>query len=559
MVEFDEEKQKKRLSEFRRKEEEDLAQMLSDKYGIPYVDLTGFPIDTDALRLIDESVAREGFIAGFDLVGKKVKVAIEKPEKEKTKQIIKTLEEDGYVPQLYIASRTSLEKAWAHYKDLSFATESTAGLLEISDAKVEEFIEKLHTLDEVTELITQTLTSKESRRITRVVEIMLAGALSLRASDVHIEPGEERVTIRMRVDGLLTEVVSFDFDTYKLLNSRIKLLSGLKLNVKDTSQDGRFTLEIADKEIEIRTSVIPGNYGESIVMRVLDPDTIAMSVEKLGMQPSLLERIEREIKKPNGMIINSGPTGSGKTTTLYAFLKQVNQPGVKIITIEDPVEYHLDGVVQTQVDRDKGYTFSKGLESILRQDPDVVMVGEIRDKETANTAIHAGLTGHLVFTTLHTNNAAGVFPRLLSFGGETEIVGSAVNVAMAQRLVRRLCPHCKKQVPISGETKAVIEAVLSGASIPDQYNKLLPPQHVWEPVGCDKCSRLGYRGRIGIFEAIFMNEEIEQLIRRNPTEREMEKAIKHQDTLNMKQDGVLKVLEGITSLAEVRRVVSLDE
>jgi len=243
-------------------------------------------------------------------------------------------------------------------------------------------------------------------------------------------PEDDSVRIRLRLDGVLTNIAQLDMETYKAVLTRVKLLSGLKINVKTSAQDGRFSVKIDNREIEIRTSILPGNYGESIVLRLLDPNSLAIGLETLGMHPSLLQVLQTEIKRPNGMILTTGPTGSGKTTTLYAFMRGILSPDTKILTIEDPIEYHLDGIVQTQVNH-QDYTFESGLRSALRQDPDVIMVGEIRDREVASTAIHAALTGHLVFSTLHTNNAAGAFPRLIDIGIDPNMAGSAVNVVMA--------------------------------------------------------------------------------------------------------------------------------
>ena len=339
------------------------------------------------------------------------------------------------------------------------------------------------------------------------------------------------------------------------MNSRVKILSGLKLNLKEEAQDGRFSVDLGDTKIEIRTSLLPGAYGESIVLRLLDPKSISVPLESLGMHAILLGAIEKEIMKPNGMLLTTGPTGSGKTTTLYAFLRKIHTPGVKIITIEDPIEYHLPGIVQTQVEPTKHYTFASGLRAALRQDPDVLMVGEIRDEETAEIAMNASLTGHLVFSTLHTNNAAGTFPRLIDLGVNAKTMTSAITLAMAQRLVRRLCDACKKETPLRAEDIVRFEKILENLpASANPANKTI----MWTPVGCDKCNKTGYKGRTGIYEAIRTDAAIEKVVRENPSEREIEEAARPQGIPSMAQDGILKILTGVTSLAELERVVNIE-
>ncbi|KKW19308.1 MAG: hypothetical protein UY63_C0017G0085 [Parcubacteria group bacterium GW2011_GWA2_51_10] len=397
--------------------------------------------------------------------------------------------------------------------------------------------------------------SKDTHRVSHILEIIMGGALALGASDVHLEPEESGVRMRYRLDGVLVEVLSFDRATYSLMSSRLKLLSGLKLNIKSAAQDGRFSIDINEKEIEIRTSVLPGAYAETIVMRLLDPSTLALSLEILGFDKYLIDIFNHEVAKPNGLILNTGPTGSGKTTTLYAFLKRVHRPEIKIVTIEDPIEYHLPGIVQTQVSKD--YTFAQGLRSTLRQDPDVIMVGEIRDAEVASTAVQAALTGHLVFSTLHTNDAAGTFPRLIDMDVNADILGAAVTVAMAQRLVRKLCPECRETRPIVGEDKRVTDTLLKNIPHADE----LPKNHemMWVAKGCEKCGGFGYKGRTAVVEVILMDPEIEKTVRTSSSERDIWRAAKHQNIRRMAQDGIVKVLQGVTSLDELGRVVDLND
>lgn len=555
MVVFDEEKQNKRLDEIRKEEEEGLARTLSAKYDASYIDLTRVAINSDALRVVTEAEARDANLAVFDIIAKKIKVAVLAPKGEKTMKLIQSLKDKGYVVALYMVSTESLEKVWARYKDLSFSFETKGGALDISNEQITTFLHSVKTLADVKALIEATLSQNKSYKISHLLEIIIAGALALLASDVHVEPEEDRVRIRYRLDGVLTDLFFLDRETYRLLLSRIKLLSGMKLNVSG-AQDGRFSIILEETEIEIRSSILPSAYEESIVLRVLNPDSISVPLEDLGIQPKLLAILLREIEKPEGMILTTGPTGSGKTTTLYAFLKKIYTPEIKVITIENPIEYHVKGIVQTQIDPDKEYTFLEGLRSALRQDPDVIMVGEIRDSETAGIAVNAALTGHIVFSTLHTNSAAGTFPRLIDLGVNPKIITSALLVSMAQRLVRMLCVNCRKQVPLEGRTKEIVERIVASIKDPTDMPKE-PPTAVYEPVGCLNCNNTGYKSRVGIHEAILRSQKVEEALQTNPSEREIWKAAEDQGILNMRQDGILKALKGITSIAELERVIDL--
>ncbi len=555
-IQFNEGKQKRKLENLREEEEEGLAQIMSQKYGLSYVDLGVNPINIDALRTIKEADAREAEIAPFNIINKKVSLAIISPNNPKTIAIIENLKERGYLPMLFMVSHQSLQKVWDRYKDLSYSMETKGGALDIANEEIQSLVENVKSIADIKSSIEQVLAQKKSYRITRILEIILAGAISINASDIHIEPEERSVRLRYRLDGVLNDILELDHNIYSLLLSRIKLISNLKLNIRGKAQDGRFSIKLGDTEIEIRTSLLPGGYGESVVLRVLNPNAIAVSLEDLGINKKLLNIILRELKKPNGMILNTGPTGSGKTTTLYAFLKKIHSPEVKIITIENPIEYHLKGIVQTQTEEENGYTFLEGLRSALRQDPDIIMVGEIRDQETAEIAVNSALTGHLVFSTLHTNNAAGTFPRLIDLGVNSKVITSAINIAMAQRLVRKLCDKCKKKSSMTTKDNLLIKNVL--ASIKDKsFLEGLEPNNVYEAVGCIECNFTGYKGRTGIYEAVVTNEKVEEVVVSNPSEREISKAAEDQGIPDMLQDGVIKILHGITSLDELGRVIDL--
>ncbi|OGG72859.1 hypothetical protein A3A38_01270 [Candidatus Kaiserbacteria bacterium RIFCSPLOWO2_01_FULL_53_17] len=439
---------------------------------------------------------------------------------------------------------------------MSAVKETKLGSFDISGAEIQDVGSRLRTVLDIKKEIGVILGGQKGAKTTKIVEVILAGALAVNASDVHLEPQQQEVRLRLRLDGVLNDVLQIDPATYNYLLSRIKLVSGVKLNVKTEAQDGRFSIKVGEFDVEVRVSVLPGSYGESVVMRILNPNALSVSMEELGLEPRLHALLDRELERPNGMILNTGPTGSGKTTTLYAFLKKVHKPDVKIITIENPVEYHLPGIVQTQADPEHGYTFSDGLRAALRQDPDIIMVGEIRDTETAETAVAAASTGHLVFSTLHTNNAAGTFPRLLTLGVNPKVISSAVTVAMAQRLARKLCPSCKKESALGAGDKKLVKDIVNSIRL-DEY-KDVQQEKMWVATGCQKCNETGYKGRIGIFEAIVMTPEIEEVILKNPSEHEVKSAAINQNTLSMLQDGIVKALKGVTTMDELRRVLDFE-
>lgn len=548
-------KQEEKIAEFQKREAEDLAKILSQKYKVPYADLSRITIELDALRLISKEQATEGKLAIFQKIGKNISAAVFSPNFKKTKEILDNLKNQGYFVQVFIVSEFSLERALNKYKEIPIFTEATSGLVRIAEQKLRQFQEEISSLHDLKQTLLPFLVLKEQRKISDILEIILAGGLNLEASDIHLEPEEKMVRLRLRLDGVLQEAAFLPHSIYNLLLSRIKLVSELKLNIHDSAQDGRFTIRFSETDIEVRTSVLPGPYGESISLRLLNPKTIGLFLEDLGMQTELLDVMKKELKKSNGMILTTGPTGSGKTTTLYAFVKKVKTSGIKIITIEDPIEYHLSGITQTQVDPQKGYDFLTGLRSALRQDPDMILIGEIRDLETAKTAMHASLTGHLVFSTLHTNNAAGAIPRLIDLGVKPEIIAPAINVVLAQRLIRKLCVFCRKEEKPNNEEAQMIKKNLD--KMPKNYKiRLLDEIKIFRPSACPKCSQMGYRGRIGIFEAILINEEAERLIlgARSPSEVELNQILTKQGTLTMFQDGLVKVLNGISSLEELERV-----
>ena len=563
-VQFDDDKQKKNLDDLRKQEEEDLIQVLSEaKYGIPPINLSGVIIDNEALRAIPEKDAVSLEIAPFKIVGRNIHVAVRSPQPEKLESLNTYFGEHNLTPHFYMASLASLQKAWERYKEISYASETKIGAVTISGEALKKIMLNIKNMDDIKNAILEAEKDK-THTTSHILEIVLAGAIAIDSSDVHFEPEENTVRLRLRLDGVLHELMEIPLFVHKFINSRIKLISGLKITTSAVAQDGRFSIFLDQNEINLRVSIMPGAYGESIVLRILNPKTIRVKLEDIGIEPGLYQIFMDEIRKPNGLILLTGPTGSGKTTTLYSFLRKIYSEEIKIITIEDPIEYHLNGISQTQTDDEKGYTFLEGLRSALRQDPDVIMVGEIRDSETAKTAVESALTGHLVFSTLHTNNAAGVIPRLIDLDVNPKILVSALSLSIAQRLIRKLCVDCKKEKTLTEKEITIIKNIAdtSKSNGKDFINfgvDMNTTFRLYDAVGCEKCNRTGYKGRMGIFEAIQKDAEIEKVIIENPSEREIKLIAAKQRSLSMREDGIIKVIKGITSMEEVASVVDLLE
>ncbi len=426
-----------------------------------------------------------------------------------------------------------------------------AGTVDIASDLAESLKQKIKSIEGLRTLLTQ----GAQGNVSAFLDILLLATLHLDASDVHLEPERQDTKIRFRIDGILQEAGSLSHQFYRTLLSRLKLASGVKLNVTDRPQDGRFSFVLEGQApIEARTATLPSEYGESMVLRVLNPQNL-IELSSLGLRPDLLDQFRRIIKRPDGMILASGPTGCGKTTTLYAFLKEIQHPEIKIITIEDPIEYHLEGISQTQVHPEKGYDFATGLQAIMRQDPDVLLVGEMRDKETAEIALQAALTGHLVLSTIHANNATGTVSRLLSLGAKPINAAAALALIISQRLVRRVCPKCSKSlsarpVEIQKITRelSTIKEILKPRIL---KNLTLPNAQ-----GCAACNLTGYKGRTGIFESIEVDDEMEQYILTSPSVSALRQFAIGRGMITLYQDGLLKVLEGITTLQELDRVAA---
>ena len=540
------------LSTFRKKEEEEMASALAAELNLPYIDTNLIPISKDDIKLLTEEEARRLKIASIHRAGKIVTIISADPKSSETQEFLEKLKtEKGWQIKLFVVSLSNITRVWEKYKQIVFVDILDQMSLNLSGEDLSKFEE------EMKDLITLKQRIKEMPT-TQVLNIMLAGGYKLGASDVHIEPQEKEIRLRYRIDGTLQDVAFLPLNVFNTIVSRIKLMSGMKLNLRDIAQDGTFEINLAEKKISLRVSIIPGSFGESVVMRILDPDSIKVSVENLGLQGLAYETIQKQMQAPNGMVLNTGPTGSGKTTTLYSIINKLNTPDKKIITIEDPIEYELEGISQTQIEKERGYTFSQGLRAIVRQDPDVILVGEIRDDETADIAVNSALTGHLVLSSLHTNNAVGTIPRLIELGVKPTLMSPAINAIIGQRLVRKLC-DCKEAYVPARESIESIKKILSIISpkakveIPKDIEKL------YRPKGCPKCSGLGYKGRMGIFEVLTINEDIEKLILEMAGETELAMAALESGMITMLQDGILKAVAGVTSIDEVESATGQGE
>ncbi|OGN07815.1 MAG: hypothetical protein A2750_01550 [Candidatus Yanofskybacteria bacterium RIFCSPHIGHO2_01_FULL_45_42] len=443
-----------------------------------------------------------------------------------------------------------LENAWKKYKAIVSPDVFEIGAITIKEEELNQIQASIQSLQDLKNQITKI-------SVTKLLEIFIGGALKIGASDVHFEPEAKNTRVRYRLDGYLQDAVFVETKDYKKVVNRVKVLAQLKLNIHDTPQDGRFTIRQKDTDVEVRVSVLPSEYGETIVMRLLDPRRVMGKIEELGMRDDILALVKKQLDKAVGVILTTGPTGSGKTTTLYSFVNYLNTPDTKIITIEDPIEYHITGISQTQVEPEKGYTFVNGLRAIVRQDPDVVLVGEIRDLETAEIAMQAALTGHIVLSTLHTNDAAGTIPRLVDLGVKSQTIAPALNMAMAQRLLRKLCPACKKATELHGEDleriKKHMTPLVERFKLPMVDDKLV----VYAPQGCKECNNLGFKGRIGVYEAFTISREMEFLILKNAPVSEIRDRAIEEGMVTFMQDAFLKLIAGTTALDEIYRVLGV--
>jgi len=551
----DEGEVRKVLSKLKHESEEEETSKYAKSLGLPYLDLNIFPIDQEHVSFIPEEDARKYNVAVIHKIEKDIKLAATRPEDEMTKQYLNQLKEkQGFKVKVFVVSKASIERAWEEYKKVKLVDVFDYLRMGLTGEDLENFEKDLQGIIDLEQRI-------KELPVTQVLNMIIAGSIKLNSSDIHFEPQKnQKVRLRYRIDGVLQTVAEFPINIYNTIVSRVKVLSKMMINIHDVAQDGRFSIKKGDgSDTDVRVSVLPGNFGENIVIRLLMHDIDELTLDKLGLVGLNFEWLTAQSEKKQGIVINSGPTGSGKTTTLYAIINRINSPDKKIISIEDPIEYQVPGVSQTQVEDEKGYTFALGLRSIVRQDPDVILVGEIRDEDTAAIAVQAALTGHLVLTTVHANSASGVIGRLVDLGIRPTLIAPAVNAFIAQRLLRKLCPHCKEQYVPASETVDTLKKMLS--LISPKAKVVLPKKidTLWRPKGCPKCHGLGYRGRTGIFEVLTINEEIQHLVEHLGTENEIRNVALENGMITLEQDGILKSIEGITSLEELQRVVGKGE
>ena len=541
-----------RLKDLTLQTRENIVQSRAVQVGVSYVNLYGYSIAPEALALIAEKDAHEANAVCYGYTPyKEIDIATTDPHNEHLLALIARMGHDHKTAvRVSLTSDESLHHAFERYLTLPKVFTPSHGV-DIPEEQILKFKESIVSVTELSEKFA-------SVSLTDLIVLLMAASITADASDVHIEAGEFEIAIRFRIDGILHTVAKIDRERYRALVSRLKLLSNLKINVADRPQDGHVSLHLQGERVDVRVSTLPTAYGESVVMRLLKGNSIKLSFDDLGFDEALKKTLKEEIERPNGMIVVCGPTGSGKTTTLYAMLRVLNSPDTKIITIEDPIEYQLEGINQSQVEPDKDYTFVSGLRSIVRQDPDVILVGEMRDLETVDIALQAALTGHLVLSTLHTNDAAGAIPRFLSMGAKAYLLAPALNNILAQRLVRKLCGVCAVQGQFGEEYAERVKAVL--ASIPESLltQRGIDPANLKYLMskGCQKCQGLGYKGRVGIYEFLKMTSEIEQVILSGAiSEYQIRDISAKAGMISMVQDGILKAMQGVTTVEEVFRVV----
>ncbi len=524
--------------------EEMLFSIKSKLLDIPLKKVRAEDIPFEVLDLISEEASINYKMASIARKENSVQIGMVYPEDIAAQNALRFLaNQENFTYQIYLITLSNLTDLLKQHRNISTETKRA--------------LEKLNESREDQDVPTKTSSKQdivEDAPIIKMVSVILRHAVEGNASDIHIEPGREKLTVRFRLNGILHSSLFLPLKVHLAIVARIKILSGLKIDENRVPQDGRFSKKINEGDIDFRVSTFPTLYGEKVELRVLNPAKGLSSFEDLGLEGRNLEVVKKTIKKPYGMILFTGPTGSGKTTTQYAILRVLNQEGVNIVTVEDPIEYSIEGINQSQVKPEIGYTFARGLRQILRQDPNIIMIGEIRDEETADLVVNAALTGHIVLSTLHTNSSIGVVPRLMDLGVKSFLIPSALKLVIAQRLIRTLCTHCRVKIrPAEKVKEYILEKVKTMPPSAKIGVKIEEPLLIYTAKGCDACAFTGYAGRVGLFEVLSMTDELAELIQKNPLESLISKVAQKQGMLTMEQEGILKVLKGETTVEEVAR------
>ncbi|MBI2459628.1 MAG: type II/IV secretion system protein [Parcubacteria group bacterium] len=533
---------------------EDLTKFKAKVYNFNYRGLIGAKISDQALNLIPAEVAENYKIVCFEAAQGKMRVGLVDPENFKAIEAIDFLaKEENLQPEYFLISALSFETALRHYKTLG--KEVSQALKTKAEEETLERVERKINQAEVEEIT-------KSAPISKIVSVIIRHAVEGRASDIHIEPMQNESRVRYRVDGILHNSLVLPKSVHGAIVGRIKVLANLKLDETRMPQDGRIRVNINNKDIDLRISILPLLNEEKVVMRILDVTKGAPTLEQLGFMGAGLKVIKKSLTKTDGMFLITGPTGSGKSTTLFSVLTSLNEEGINISTLEDPVEYFVRGVNQSQVRPEIGFTFASGLRSLLRQDPDIVMVGEIRDNETAELGIHASLTGHFVLSTLHTNDALGAIPRLLDMAVEPFLLGSTLNIVLAQRLGRKICQYCKTEHKLPEDVITDIKKELA-ITPPAAIKEMMPDfdlkkMKFYKGRGCTRCGLTGYIGRIALAEVLDINDKIKEIIMNNKANLTVDDLVKNQNFITMKQDGIIKVLLGLTTMEEVLRTIHVN-
>jgi type IV pilus assembly protein PilB len=524
--------------------EDVLFDLKSKIYGIPLKKINVDQVPLDVLELIPEEASFNYKMAAVARTENSVQVGMVYPEDIAGQNALRFLaNQENFTYQVFLITPSNLANLLKQRMNISSETKKALEGLNQASKKIPDIPDR-----------NSVGTISEEAPIIKMVLVILRHAIEGNASDIHIEPTRDKLNIRFRQNGVLYPSLSLPLKVHLAVAARIKILSGLKIDENRIPQDGRFSIKLDNRDIDFRVSTFPTLYGEKVEIRVLDSSTGLRSFEELGFSERSLEVIKEAIKNPYGMILFTGPTGSGKTTTQYAILRVLNQDSVNIVTIEDPIEYSISGINQSQVKPEIGYTFARGLRQILRQDPNIIMVGEIRDEETAGLAINASLTGHVVLSTLHANSSVGVIPRLIDMGVRSFLIPSTLKIVISQRLVRTLCKNCKIKIkPSEKMKKYILEKVNEMPDIEKNKIKIEDPFLVYGIKGCEKCGFIGYAGRVGLYEVLSMSDELAQLIQTNPLESLIFQAAQKQGMLTMEQEGILKVLNGQTTIEEIVR------